>query len=485
MPKIFVKVVGLHNVFNKKSESSLNLSSIKSDVSTSINKDSILFLTATEKDNQFGFQTDSKYIWAQNDLYSTIDSSGGGSGIPGPKGDKGDPGEQGPQGIQGEQGPKGDKGDPGESYEAGTNINISNGVISTIDRMPIGSIILWASNTLPDGWILCNGSSIGGNAYADLRNILNNSVAPNISGISETINYIIKYKFCIPDSITPPVGKIYAAFNDYDGSQLELIELNPGETPVYLGKEPTRESTYNTETDLWTEYTFIGWSPEIGPINEDTTYIAQYSEQSYRQVTKYVKESISDIDSTKKYILVTDNTEAGNIAINADWNTNKYMNIYTGTMTEKTSISDISEFQIASDIEPSHFLSLEYNGNNYALKDLDDNGYLVARDSNTFSAKIYSTPTNNNALWKLNTDVTGIYIQNVGQTTRIIQYNQNASRFAPYKSTMANTYLFYKSTGKEYVNRTMRVMRAISPNETIYVSNIQFIKGKPEPDDVE
>lgn len=50
---------------------------------------------------------------------------------------------------------------------------------------------------------------------------------------------------------------------------------------------------------------------------------------------------------------------------------------------------------------------------------------------------------------------------------------------------MANTYLFYKSTGKEYVNRTMRVMRAISPNETIYVSNIQFIKGKPEPDDVE
>ena len=73
----------------------------------------------------------------------------GEQGIQGPKGDKGDQGVPGKAGLNGEQGPKGDKGDTGDrgdqgiqgpvgpagTYTAGSNITISNDVISAKDTV--------------------------------------------------------------------------------------------------------------------------------------------------------------------------------------------------------------------------------------------------------------------------------------------------------------------------------------------------------------
>lgn len=73
----------------------------------------------------------------------------GDRGLQGPKGDKGDQGVPGKDGLNGEQGPKGDKGDTGDkgdrgiqgpvgpagTYTAGSNITISNDVISAKDTV--------------------------------------------------------------------------------------------------------------------------------------------------------------------------------------------------------------------------------------------------------------------------------------------------------------------------------------------------------------
>lgn len=61
--------------------------------------------------------------------------------------------------------------------------------------------------------------------------------------------------------------KVTATFNDWDGTELYSVEIDKDTTPTYVGETPTREG-----------YTFAGWNPEIGPINEDTTYEATYTQ---------------------------------------------------------------------------------------------------------------------------------------------------------------------------------------------------------------
>lgn len=53
-------------------------------------------------------------------------------------------------------------------------------------------------------------------------------------------------------------------FQDYDGTVLKSWSVKDWETPV-PPTDPTREG-----------YRFTWWSPEVGPISEDTTYVAQY-----------------------------------------------------------------------------------------------------------------------------------------------------------------------------------------------------------------
>lgn len=79
------------------------------------------------------------------------------------------------------------------TYNAGSGISIDSGnTISVVDMMPIGSIIMWATNTAPSGWLICSGQSISGDEYTELRNVLGTNVVPDMSPYS-SLNFIIKY----------------------------------------------------------------------------------------------------------------------------------------------------------------------------------------------------------------------------------------------------------------------------------------------------
>lgn len=67
MIKKFVKITGLHNVFNV-SDSDLDITSIKEELQSEINQNSILFLTASE-DTSYGYPDGTKYIWIMGTLY--------------------------------------------------------------------------------------------------------------------------------------------------------------------------------------------------------------------------------------------------------------------------------------------------------------------------------------------------------------------------------------------------------------------------------
>lgn len=74
-----------------------------------------------------------------------------------------------------------------------------------------------------------------------------------------------------------------ATFLNYDGSTLQTKSVSHGNTPVYTGSTPTRDST--AEFD----YCFNGWSPSLSAITSNTTYTAQYTatKRSYKISTEY------------------------------------------------------------------------------------------------------------------------------------------------------------------------------------------------------
>lgn len=69
-------------------------------------------------------------------------------------------------------------------------------------------------------------------------------------------------------------------FVNYDGTVLQEDYMAIGETPRYEGETPQRpESTGE-------QYVFVGWTPEIGPIEHDMVYTAVYDDMSkYSYIT--------------------------------------------------------------------------------------------------------------------------------------------------------------------------------------------------------
>jgi microcystin-dependent protein len=97
-----------------------------------------------------------------------VQGSQGVQGATGPQGNQGVQGATGPQGNQGVQGATGPQGNQGRQGAQGNQgVQGSQGGLSTY-AVPSGGIILWsgASNAIPSGWVLCNGS----NSTPDLRN---------------------------------------------------------------------------------------------------------------------------------------------------------------------------------------------------------------------------------------------------------------------------------------------------------------------------
>lgn len=129
---------------------------------------------------------------------STFTVKNGEDGADGAKGDKGDPGadgakgEKGDPGQDGQDGAKGDKGDPGEDGAKGDKGDPGKGA-------PIGSIFTYGSDTLPEGYLLCDGSAVSRTTYSELFTVIGTTFGtgdgsttfnlPNLKGKVAVGNY--------------------------------------------------------------------------------------------------------------------------------------------------------------------------------------------------------------------------------------------------------------------------------------------------------
>lgn len=72
-------------------------------------------------------------------------------------------------------------------------------------------------------------------------------------------------------------------FKNYDGTVLSVQYVANGDTVVYHGENPTRESINNDGTI--TKYEFIGWDKSLKNINSDCEFVALYGTNTYYEIT--------------------------------------------------------------------------------------------------------------------------------------------------------------------------------------------------------
>jgi len=72
---------------------------------------------------------------------------------------------------------------PTDNTDASTKLYVDQAV-SNIGggNAPIGTIIIWVSNTIPSGWLLLNGQSYNTTTYAVLFTVLGTSTVPDFRG---------------------------------------------------------------------------------------------------------------------------------------------------------------------------------------------------------------------------------------------------------------------------------------------------------------
>ena len=99
---------------------------------------------------------------------------------------------------------------------------------------------------------------------------------PEITQVLENKSYIAQYNAIAPEYEPPIKDEFTAKWVNWDGTVLQEEVYKQGKTPSYKGTTPTRPN----DGDI--HYEFTGWSPAIGPIYSDTTYVAIF-ESSYAQ----------------------------------------------------------------------------------------------------------------------------------------------------------------------------------------------------------
>ncbi len=62
------------------------------------------------------------------------------------------------------------------------NIEIKAATVSS--SVPVGTVVMWLEDTAPEGWLLCNGSTIpSGAQYDELRSFLDDTKTPDMRGL--------------------------------------------------------------------------------------------------------------------------------------------------------------------------------------------------------------------------------------------------------------------------------------------------------------
>ncbi len=125
---------------------------------------------------------------------------------------------------------------------------------------------------------------------------------PEIAAVTGEATYTAQFE--------STVNKYNIKFVNYDGTVLQTSEVAYGDTPAYNGETPAKPAEGTTT------YNFIGWDPEIAPVNGEATYTAQFEAVEPTGYHIYVTDYTADTAVTS---LVADQLYNGEVTFTVSY----------------------------------------------------------------------------------------------------------------------------------------------------------------------
>lgn len=161
-------------------------------------------------------------------------------------------------------------------------------------------------------------------------------------------------------------------FKNYDGTILQTLEVESGDTPAYTGDTPEKPAGDHVR------YEFSGWDPEPAAITADQDYEAQYTEISIAFIT-FVDYDDTVISGPTEYDV---GTQAANITVPPDptrESTQQYSYEFAGW--------DPAVVDVAADA--TYKATYDATVNQYSVTFVDDDGVTVLKEATEYD---YNTP---------------------------------------------------------------------------------------------
>ena len=179
--------------------------------------------------------------------------------------------------------------------------------------------------------------------------------AGNLPTVSGTTTYYAWF--------TSTVNQYQVRFVDYDGTELQVSNLDYGSMPSYNGETPTRAATAQYT------YTFAGWSPTLAEVSGTATYTATYNSTVNKYTVTWKNgESVLETDENVPYGSMP--TYDGDLPTKAADDFYTYTHSWT---PEVGSVTGNAEYQTNwVQHAKTYYLSGVLNGSNHVLENGDE-----------------------------------------------------------------------------------------------------------------
>lgn len=275
------------------------------------------------------------------------------------------------------------------------------------DTLPIGAILPFSSDTIPNGWLLCDGSSFSTTSYPELFEIIGTTYGyddernPKLPDLRGRVAVGKKAATSSSDTDFSELGKIGGekthtlTVNEMPSHKHGLI-VNKQQGGVNAAVEPTWGTAF-TSTDSNSVSTTGGDQPH----NNLQPYIVQnYIIKAKQTVAIHGTASTTNVYSSKAVDNKIENSIKTNIVTGEEVATNEYID---GKRVYKRNISAIGENSSGTTLTLSNI--------NFDFSEIwiDESNSFISSESETLSINWYFTPEDYCRLW-------------IGKNTKIIRY---------------------------------------------------------------
>lgn len=286
------------------------------------------------------------------------------------------------------------------------------------DTLPIGSIVAFASDTIPNGWLLCDGSVVSRTTYSELFNAI------GLNYVEDGVEWLDEERFPLPNA----KGKTIVGKDSTDTDFSKLGKTIGEKTHTLTVSEmPSHNHLRDIENKIVNKGSGGAWSPSLKGTGNMTGEDNSTRNTGGGQAHNNLQPSL-----TLNFIIKAKNTVAIKGDVIQETGTASETNVYSATAVNnkiensaKTNIVTGQEIatneyidgkrvykrNISAIVENSSGTTLTLSNINFDFSEIwiDESNSFISSESETLSINWYFTPEDYCRLW-------------IGKNTKIIRY---------------------------------------------------------------